>query len=131
MRQARIERLTQQLQREIAQIIHQEIKDPRLGFVTITKVELSKDLTHAKILFSCLGPSEERTRSQEALDRSTGFIYGLLKKRLRLRVIPRLAFRYDGSIQGAIALSAALDQLKRSSPDSSRGADAQRDAAGQ
>ena len=131
MRQTRIERLTQQLQREIAQIIHQELKDPQLGFVTITKAELSKDLTHAKASFSCLGTPEECARSQEALDRSTRFIYGLLKKRLRLRVIPRLAFRYDESIQGAIALSAALDHLKRSSQDSSRGADAQRDAAGQ
>lgn len=131
MQPTRIERVTQQLQREIAQIIHQELKDPRLGFVTITKVELSKDLTHAKVSFSCLGTPEEQTRSQEALDHATGFIRGLLKKRFRLRVIPRLAFRYDDSIQDAITLSAALDQLKRSSPSPSRGPDARRDAAGQ
>ena len=113
MHGSRTERLAQQFQQEIATIIHRELKDPRLGFVTITKVELSKDLSHAKVSFSCLGDAQERHRSQEALDHSTRFLYGLLKKRFRLKVIPKLQFRYDESIAGAIALSDTLDQLKK------------------
>ena len=108
----RTARLAHQLQQEIATIIHQELKDPRLGFVTITRVELSKDLRHAKVLFSCLGEAEERARSQEALDHSTRFVYGLLKKRLRLKIIPELLFRYDESIAGSITLSETFERLK-------------------
>jgi ribosome-binding factor A len=112
MLNVRLERLAQQLQQEIATIIHQELKDPRLGFVTITRMELSKDLRHAKILFSCLGGQAERARSQEALDRSSGFIHGLIKKRFRLKVIPELVFRYDESVEGSLEISRTLDQLK-------------------
>jgi len=112
MRVERVGRLANQLQQEIAMIIHQELKDPRLGFVTITRVELSKDLSHAKVLFSCLGSAEERVRSQEALDHSVGFIHGLIKKRFRLKLIPELVFHYDASIAGSIMISEQLDQLK-------------------
>ena len=116
MHAPRTERLAEQFQQEIATIIHQELKHPGLGFVTITRVELSKDLSHAKVLFSCLGGDEERVRSQEALDRSTGFIHGLIKKRFRLKVIPAIAFRYDESIAGSVALAQTFDKFKPSSP---------------
>ena len=113
MHATRTARLAHQFQQEIATIIHQELKDPRLGFVTITRVELSKDLSRAKVLFSCLGDAEERSRSQDALDRSARFIHGLIKKRFRLKVIPVILFRYDDSIAGSVALSDALDQIRR------------------
>lgn len=112
----RKDRLNRQLQEVIAAIIHQELKDPRLGFVTITKVELSTDLSHAKVGYSCLGGVQERAHSQEALDRATGFIRGLVKKRLRVKIIPALVFRYDETIAQAIELSAKLDRLKAQSP---------------
>ncbi len=105
-------RLAHQLQEEIALIIHRELKDPGLGFVTITGVELSKDLSHAKVAFSCLGTPQQRAECQEALERSTGYIHGLIKKRLRLRITPAITFRYDESIANSIALSEMLDRLK-------------------
>jgi len=105
-------RLNHQLQREIALIIQRELKDPRLGFVTITKVELSGDLSHAKVGYSCLGDEAERARSQEALDHSVGFIRGLVKKRLRIKIIPELVFRYDDTIAQALDIAAKLDQLR-------------------
>lgn len=109
-------RLSHQLQQEIAIILQRELKDPRLGFVTITKVDLSNDLSHAKIGYSCLGSAEERARSQEALDRAVGFIRSLVKKRLRLKIIPELVFRYDDTIAQALDLAAKLDQLKGDRP---------------
>ena len=112
----RKDRLNHQLQQEIATIIHRELKDPRLGFVTITKVELSSDLSHAKVNYSCLGGAEERLRSQEALDHAIGFIRGLVKKRLRVKIIPEIVFRYDATIAQALDLAAKLDQLKTKSP---------------
>jgi ribosome-binding factor A len=111
----RLARLTAQLQHEIAMIIHQELKDPHLGFVTITGMELSKDLRHAKVAFSCLGGEAERARSQRALDRSAGYIYGLIKKRFRLKAVPQLVFRYDASIAQSVALEETLAKLRTSS----------------
>lgn len=116
MRETRVGRLAQQLQQEIALIIHRELKDPRVGFVTITKVELSKDLSQARVSFSCLGGEAQRQRSQEALDHSVGFIHSVVKKRFRLRVIPTITFRYDASIQDSIAMADVLDHLKETSP---------------
>ena len=112
MQHPRVERLAQQLQQEVAVIIHRELKHPGLGFVTITRMELSKDVRHAKVGFSCLGSAEERARSQEALDHSAPFIQSVLKKRFRLKVIPELVFRYDASIEDSIALSEKFDRLK-------------------
>lgn len=109
----RQDRLGQQLQREIAVIVQRELKDPRLGFVTITKVELSKDLSHAKVGFSCLGSNEERTAAQEALDRAAGFVRNLIRKRFHLKIIPELSFRYDHSAEHSIELSETLDRLAR------------------
>ena len=114
----RKDRLAGQLQQEIAMIIHQELKDPGLGFITITKVDLSNDLSHAKINYSCLGGSAERARSQEALDRSVGFVRSLVKKRLRLKIIPEMVFRYDETIAQALDLTAKLDTLKIPPPSS-------------
>ena len=113
MQSTRMTRLAHQFQQEIAMIIHQELKDPSLGFVTITRVELTNDLRHAKVLYGCLGDEAERARSQDALDRSTRFVYGLLKKRFRLKAIPELAFRYDASIEASIVLSNTLDELNQ------------------
>ena len=81
--------------------------------MTITKVELSNDLSHAKIGFSCLGGSPERLQTQEALDSAIGFIRGLVKKRLRLKIIPELIFHYDETIAQALDLSAKLEELRR------------------
>ncbi len=112
MQSTRMARLAHEFQQEIALIIQQELKDPRLGFVTITRVELSSDVRHAKVWFSCLEGGEERARFQRALDHSAGFIRGLLKKRFRLKIIPELSFRFDESIAGSIALSETFEQLK-------------------
>ncbi len=113
MQGPRIARLAGQLQQEIAMIVQQELKDPGVGFVTITRVELSKDIRNAKVLFSCLGGVEERERSQAVLGRSAGYIRGLIKKRFRLKVIPNLTFRYDPSIEGSIELSDVFNRLKQ------------------
>ena len=80
--------------------------------MTITRVELSKDLAYAKVLFSCLGTPEECLQSQEVLEHSATFVRGLIKKRFRLKIIPRIQFRYDASIAGSIAITQTLNELK-------------------
>jgi ribosome-binding factor A len=120
MQGSRTERLAHQFQQEIAMILQREFKDPRLGFVTVTSVHLSKDLSMAKVSFSCLGDAKERERSQEALDHAAGFIRGLIKKRFRLKSIPVIQFHYDESIEGSIALSETFEQLRRPSTGTDR-----------
>ena len=116
MQSNRMERLAQELQQEIATIIHRELKHPGLGFVTITRVELSKDVRHATIGYSCLGSATEREESQEALNSSRRFIQSLIRKRFRLKIIPELAFRYDTTIEDSIALSEKFERLKSPPP---------------
>jgi len=111
MPSSRNARLAHQLQQEIAMILHRELKDPRLGFVTVTRVELSADLSHAKVFFSCLGNQEQRGRSHDALEHAVPFIRNLIKKRLRLKLIPALAFRYDETIEDSVRLGQTLDEL--------------------
>ncbi|MBI4596832.1 MAG: 30S ribosome-binding factor RbfA [Candidatus Omnitrophica bacterium] len=112
MNDTRTQRLADQLQQEIAMIIHRELKDPDVGFVTITRVDLSKDLSHAKVFFSCLGSEQDLAESQDALNRSVRFVRGLIRKRFRLKVIPALVFCYDESIAGSIAIGKKLDDLR-------------------
>ena len=117
MQSNRMERLAQELQQEIATIIHRELKHPGLGFVTITRVELSKDVRHATVGFSCLGTTSEREASYGALNTSKRFIQNLIRKRFRLKIIPELAFRYDTTIEDSIALSEKFERLKSPPPE--------------
>ncbi len=110
-------RLAHELQQEIAQIIQRELKDPRVGFITVTQVELSKDGSHAKVFFSCLGGEAAVQQAQDVLDHSAAFIRTLIKKRFRLKVIPALAFRYDEMIERSIRMAETLDELKRRDED--------------
>ena len=118
MQSVRHQRVSQQLQEEIASIVQFELKDPGVGFITITKVELSSDLSHAKVGFSCLGDEAQRELTQAALDRAAGYIRGLVKKRMRLKIIPVLVFRFDEAVMRSIDMAAKLDELKTTPPAS-------------
>lgn len=111
MRGARPERLAQELQHEIALILQRELRDPRVGFVTVTRVELTRDLSHAKVFYSSLGSQVDRALTQEALANAGPYVHSLIKKRFRLKKIPIVQFIFDPSIEGAIAISDTLDQL--------------------
>jgi ribosome-binding factor A len=117
MQGSRIERVASELRQEIARILQRELKDPGLGFVTITHVELTKDLSVARVSYSCLGSEEERRRCQLVLDRSTGYIHSLIRKRFRLKTIPAIRFRYDPSIEASVEIEKLLDRIKPPATD--------------
>lgn len=100
-----------QLKREISLIIHDELSDPRLGFITITKVELTKDLRYAKVFFSVLGNDQDYKKCQKALESALGFIRRLVGQRIRLRFVPELDFREDRSIEYSIRIQQVLDEI--------------------
>ncbi|MDD5770963.1 MAG: 30S ribosome-binding factor RbfA, partial [Candidatus Omnitrophica bacterium] len=93
-------------------IIHDELKDPRIGFVTITKVELSRDLRNAKIFYSVLGKEEERSKTKMALDSALGFIRSLIAERINLRFATEIMFQEDRSIEYSARIEEILNNIK-------------------
>jgi ribosome-binding factor A len=106
----RPERLAEAIKKEVSDMLFQEIRDPRIGFVTITAVEVSSDLRSAKIFTSVYGSSAEQKTTMEALTRAQGYIRGELGKRIRLRYTPDIVFVLDKSIvQGARVIKLLKD----------------------
>ncbi|TRZ96404.1 30S ribosome-binding factor RbfA [bacterium] len=108
----RYEKVAEAIKREASLIIHDELKDPRLGFVTITGVELTQDLRYAKIFFSVLGKDEDYKRTKGVLDSASGFIRKLIAQRVKLRFAPEITFREDRSGEYSIKIQSILDQIK-------------------
>jgi ribosome-binding factor A len=109
----RREKVEHQLRREISVILHDELKDPRLGFITITNVELAPDLRHAKIFYSILGKEEDYAKTKQALESAQGFIRHLIATRMMLRFTPELMFREDRSTEYSIHIQKVIDELHR------------------
>jgi len=95
----RKDRVGDLIKREIAHIIQYELKDPGIGFVTITAVEVSADLKHAKIFYTVLGNEDSKTKSASALRRASGFIQHEIGRKLRLKYTPEIFFQFDGSVE--------------------------------
>ncbi|GAV23492.1 30S ribosome-binding factor RbfA [Carboxydothermus pertinax] len=106
------ERTAQAIKEAVAAIISREVKDPRLGFVSVTKVDLAKDLSQAKIYISVYGNEEAKKNSFLALNSAKGFIKGELASRVKLRVIPELSFVEDLSIEYGARIMEILEGLK-------------------
>jgi len=88
-----------------------ELKDPRIGFVTVTGVETSPDLRHARVFVSVLGNDRKRERSMAALVSAHGVLQGRLSRELRLKRTPQLAFQYDPTVEHGVRMSKLIDEL--------------------
>ncbi len=93
-RKARLESL---LHQEIAICVQQELRDPRLGFITVLKVELTDDFSHAKAFYSVLGDPKHRRLAEQALEQARGFVQSRYAKAVKTRVLPQLQWAYDDS----------------------------------
>ncbi len=108
----RPERLAEGIREEVARIVSSELKDPRLGFVTITRVEVTHDLGLARVLVGVLGDETERQRSMAALQSATGFVRREIGRRLRIRVVPEIEFRYDKGIDATDRVARLLEEQR-------------------
>ena len=108
MAKHRANRLAETLKEEISQLILVELKDPRIGFVTVTSVDVANDLSHAKVYISVMGSDEERKASLEGLNRAAGFVRTEIGKRIRLRHVPTIVFVNDPSIQNGAHIAKLL-----------------------
>lgn len=108
-----IGRLQAQIQRRVAHCLQFEISDPRASFVTVTKVELSKDLSRAKVYYSVLGDEGDRSKTEHMLQGATGFVRRQLGRVLETRTIPALAWEYDPSAEEAANLSRLIAEARQ------------------
>lgn len=103
------------MRKELSLIVQNELKDPGVGFIAITRVEVSPDLRYAKAYFSCLGNSKEKQKSMDALTKASGFIRRLLSKNMQLRYTPEISFKLDESSEYSIHITELLDGAKKDS----------------
>jgi len=109
----RSEKVADLIQKEISQMLVKSIKDPRIGFVTITKVSVSEDCRFAKVYFSVVGTPAERERSVKGLDSAKGFVRKELGRRIRLRYTPEILFQFDPSIEYAIHMGELIQTIQQ------------------
>jgi len=107
----RREKLQELFKAEASAILLRELRDPRIGFVSVTEVELSRDLRHAKIFVSVMGDQEAKRRTMEALDRAAGYVRSELGRRVSLRHTPEVLFRLDESIERGTRVVALLRRV--------------------
>lgn len=105
----RAERLAEEIREQVARMIASDLKDPRIGFVTVTRVELANDLGHARVHVGVLGGEAERRKTLAALQQASGFVRRELGKRLRIRHTPEVDFRYDKGLDATDRVARLLE----------------------
>ena len=115
---SRSQRMAEQVRRELADLVRDEIKDPRVNWVSFTAVKLSKDLSNAVVYFTVLN-DDEREQALEALNKAAGFLRKQLAHRLRSRVVPHLKFFHDDSIERGASMEALIAKARSTDTDHS------------
>ena len=112
----RMDRVNELIKRELCQLLRAELQDPRLEFVTITKVEVSPDLHNARVKFSVLGDSEQVRLVQQSLHHARSYIRKKIGKSIRLRFTPEFEFIYDPALEGSARLDHLFEEIHRMPP---------------
>jgi len=105
----RSRRIAEQVQRELSDVIRLELKDPRVGMITLTDVEVTPDYAHARVYFTLLGEASRIDEAVTGLRHAAGYLRSQLAHRLKLRVVPQLHFEYDASVERGIRVSQLID----------------------
>lgn len=108
----RTRRVAEEMKREIANIIKEDLKDPRVGFVTVTGVEVTPDFRYAKVFVSVYGSDVEINQALEGLEKASGFIRKEIGNRIKLRYTPELSFRFDESIRHGAKIAEILADMQ-------------------
>lgn len=109
----RTEQVAEAIKEDISVLIQRELKDPRVGFVTVTRVEVTPDLKHAKVFFSVIGDSEQRDQSLTVLKHASSFLRHELARQLTLRYVPQLYFQFDEAVEHSDKIHKLLLELER------------------
>jgi len=109
----RLERLADQIRNDVAEMVAGELKDPRIGLATVTRVELSADLRHARVMVSVLGDDGARSEALEGLSSAQGYVRRELARRLRMRRAPEIVFILDRGPEAQMEIETLLRKIKR------------------
>lgn len=123
---SRKHRVADEIQKTLAFLVQNELKDPRVGMVTIVAVRVSKEFETAKVYYTTLGDQAEKDKTHQGLTAAAGFLRSELARRLRLRTTPRLAFEYDASVENGNRLSSLIDSAVSSDKNHSTDSDLDR-----
>lgn len=110
MAKKRIARVNEQIRRELTSLLQRDVRDPRIGIVTVTAVETSPDLYHAKVFYSVMGSDEDRDSAAEGLRAAAGFLRTEIGRRMHIRRAPELHFTYDDTLQHAMHIERLLQE---------------------
>ncbi len=110
---SRSQRVVEQIRRELAELIRLEVKDPRVGFITLTDVEITPDYAHAKVYFTSMTGAADVPEIMQGLRRASGFLRRELGRRVRIHTTPELHFVYDRSVEEGSRLSKLIDDVVR------------------
>lgn len=111
VKQVRVNRVAEQMRKELGDIIERKLKDPRIGFVTVTDVEVSGDLQQAKVFLTVLGDEDKTSATLEGLEKAKGFIRSEVGARIRLRKTPELSFHWDHSFEEGRRIDRLIDKI--------------------
>lgn len=127
MAKIRVGRVAEEIKKELSQLIQSELKDPRIGFVTVTDVEVTGDLSEANVYLSIFGDEDQKQQSLAGIAKATGFLRTEIGKRIRLRHTPALFFHVDESIAYGNKIDVLLGQIKKEEPDNNKKGDGDAD----
>jgi ribosome-binding factor A len=108
-------RVADQVQRELAELIRTELKDPRVAMITLTGVEVTPDYAHAKVFYTLRGDAAKRADTETGLAKAAGFLRSQIARRIKIHTIPQLHFVYDASVERGFELSKLIDEAVGSS----------------
>ncbi len=111
MSSIRLHKINELLRREISDVIHSEVKDPKVGFVTITNVDVTKDLKYAAVRISVLGEDKKKQSTIRCLNNAAGFVQHILSTRIRLRSMPKIIFKLDTTIDHSLRVQQLLEEI--------------------
>ncbi|MBI2309190.1 MAG: 30S ribosome-binding factor RbfA [Rhodocyclales bacterium] len=120
---SRKDRVNEQVRRELAELIRTELKDPRVGMVSLTEVEVTPDYAHAKVYFSTLAGDDKLPEIMHGLKKAAGFLRRELGRRIRIHTIPELHFVHDMSLERGADLSRLIDEANRLHGEDADGAE--------
>jgi|SRR5690554_3731041 len=119
----RVQRVADFLRRELSSLIQRQLRDPRLGMISVTDVEVSKDLSHARVYVTILGcdSNDEARQSIEVLNNASGFLRSEIARMLTMRIAPTLNFVFDDSVQRGLKISSLIDKAIQSDQQRQQG----------
>ncbi len=112
MSERRVMRVERLLTEELSKVLQQELKDPRIGFVTVTRVKVSADLGHAKAFVSVMGDAETKERTMQGVVSAAGYIQRVLGSRIKMKSLPRIEFCLDDSVDQGFRIDEILNKIE-------------------